>query len=199
MVQAVTDLSVGKCTLGPRCRFGHDPAKVAVCRSFLKKGRCAQGEECDLSHDLTYERVPACVHFVRGSCSKDPCPYPHVRASPAAHICEAFSNLGYCDMGVACPDRHVFECPEYFQKGECSTVGCRLAHVDRAGRLRQRATFTGKDVSAESEIDVPVSAGISLDVNKGDSNVGIADEEKSLELTNLGRADDWEQQDYVRF
>ena len=124
--------------MGPRCTFTHDPAKVAVCRDFLKSGQCSQGQHCDLSHHLTNERVPACIHFVRGTCSKQTCRYPHVRVSPGAQVCRPFGTLGYCDKGILCQERHVFECPDYSQSGNCPNEDCRLPHVDRAGQLRQQ-------------------------------------------------------------
>ena len=126
----------GTCSLGPRCSYSHDPSKVAICSEFLKSGRCARDQHCDLSHELTYERVPACVHFLRGFCSKESCRYPHVRANPAAAVCRAFSNLGFCSRGISCNERHVFECPDYSNKGNCPNPICRLPHVDRAGQLR---------------------------------------------------------------
>lgn len=130
---------IGRCPLGSRCPFGHDPAKVAVCRDFLKHGECQQDQNCDLSHELTYERVPACVHFIRGTCFKSACRYPHVRVKPAAEICWAFSCFGFCSRGTSCPAQHRFECPGYFEEGKCLNAQCRLRHVDRAGQLRQHA------------------------------------------------------------
>ena len=127
---------VGSCAYGPKCAFVHDPSQVAVCREFLRSGSCSQGQHCDLSHDLTYDRVPACVHFVRGACTKENCPYPHIRANPAATVCRAFTTLGYCSKGVQCKEKHVFECPDYAE-GKCHNPKCRLPHVDRAGQLRQ--------------------------------------------------------------
>ena len=115
----------------------HDHRKVAVCREFLKNGNCPQGSLCDLSHEPTYERVPACLHFLRGNCSKTSCRYAHVRVSPGAKVCRAFTTLGYCSKGADCGERHVFECPNYSRTGDCEDTTCRLPHVDRAGQLRQ--------------------------------------------------------------
>ncbi|KFX89173.1 hypothetical protein O988_08727, partial [Pseudogymnoascus sp. VKM F-3808] len=45
--------TTGICPKGPRCRYTHDPAKVAICKDFLATGACAAGDSCDLSHDAT--------------------------------------------------------------------------------------------------------------------------------------------------
>jgi len=115
----------------------HDPIKVAICKDFLKAGLCPAGDACDLSHDPTPERVPACLHFQRGKCSNPACRYAHVRVNPSAPVCSRFANLGYCEQGAACQDRHVYECPDYANTGACRNRKCRLPHVDRAGQIRK--------------------------------------------------------------
>ncbi|PHH74112.1 hypothetical protein CDD80_3313 [Ophiocordyceps camponoti-rufipedis] len=141
---------LGSCPKGPRCRYLHDAAKVAVCREFLKEGKCGGGDSCDLSHELRAERVPNCVHYARGHCTKADCPYTHSKAEPGAAVCEAFGFLGYCDKGSECRERHVFECPDFSNTGSCKTKGCKLLHRERASVLRGRAA-TSDDVSSSSE------------------------------------------------
>src|ERR1700760_1502191 len=97
-----TDFILGNCPFGPDCKFLHDPSKVAVCKTFLRSGTCAAGDSCDLSHILSYHRVPACTHFLRGNCTKDACPYPHVHASSSAPVCRPFALLGFCSSGEDC-------------------------------------------------------------------------------------------------
>ncbi|KAH6898571.1 hypothetical protein B0T10DRAFT_473052 [Thelonectria olida] len=144
---------LGSCRKGPRCRYLHDPNKVAICKDFLKEGKCANGECCDLSHELTPERTPNCVHFAKGNCTKSDCPYTHSRASPSAPVCRAFGFNGYCEKGADCTDRHVFECPDFSNTGKCKVKGCKLLHRERASVLRSQAKSDEvmEDLSSDDE------------------------------------------------
>ncbi|KAM3471777.1 hypothetical protein MY5147_005645 [Beauveria neobassiana] len=147
----------GSCSKGPSCRYQHDPNKVAVCKDFLKEGRCINGEHCDLSHELTMERVPNCLHFAKGNCSNPNCQYSHSAALPTAPVCEDFGYRGYCGKGGECTERHVYECPAFSNTGTCKTKGCKLPHRERASLLRnqvrQEQDATMQDVSSEEEPD----------------------------------------------
>lgn len=121
------------------CRYMHNHAKVAACKEFLQKGTCVSGDHCDLSHDLTPERTPHCVHHAKGNCSKDDCPYAHRVLPLSAPVCHDFGFYGYCDKGISCPDRHSFECPNFSNTGVCNTKGCKLPHRERASVLRLAA------------------------------------------------------------
>jgi hypothetical protein len=129
---------LGECRRGPACHFVHDPDRVAVCKAFLAKGTCIHGSDCNLSHDLTSNRVPLCFHYARGNCMNgSSCRYPHVDVSPTAPVCHDFALLGYCDFGEDCQNRHVYECPDYSSTRKCDNPKCRLSHVDRARQIRQ--------------------------------------------------------------
>lgn len=150
----------GSCSLGNRCRYTHDFNKLAICKDFLRHGKCAAGEEaCNLSHDPTPNRVPACTHFLRGNCTNPDCRYAHIHTSPTAPVCRAFATIGYCEKGAECAERHVNECPDYANTGVCRNKKCRLPHVDTAGNLRKAAALkAGKaeedqssDLSSEEE------------------------------------------------
>lgn len=145
--------TTGSCPKGPRCRYMHDPTKVALCKDFLKDGRCANGESCDLSHDITPERTPNCVHFAKGYCTKSDCPYTHSKAPPSAPVCRAFGFNGYCEKGADCTERHVFECPDFSNTGRCKVKGCKLLHRERASVLRNQAKTDEamEDVSSDDE------------------------------------------------
>ncbi|KAI5466101.1 hypothetical protein BGZ63DRAFT_400507 [Mariannaea sp. PMI_226] len=151
----LTSPLLGSCPKGPRCRFLHDPSKVAICKDFLKDGKCANGESCDLSHELIPERTPNCVHFAKGNCAKSDCPYTHSRAPPSAPVCRAFGFNGYCEKGSDCTERHVFECPDFSNTGRCKVKGCRLPHRERASVLRNKTKNVEpmEDVSSEDEAD----------------------------------------------
>lgn len=114
----------------------HDADKVAVCKDFLKEGKCGNGESCDLSHDITPERVPNCLHYAKGHCAKADCVYTHSEAAPSAPVCEAFGFCGFCEKGANCANRHVFECPDFANTGVCRNKRCKLQHRERASVLR---------------------------------------------------------------
>ncbi len=143
---------IGQCPRGPLCPYIHNPAAVAICKDYLQAGNCPAGNACDLSHDPTPERVPACLHFLRGKCSNTSCRYAHVRVNPSALVCKDFAVLGYCGEGANCGERHVHECPDYANTGACRNHKCRLPHVDRAGQIRKHiANITEKTSKRDSE------------------------------------------------
>jgi hypothetical protein len=119
--------------------FTHDLDKVAICKEYLQKGQCFRGAGCNLSHDPTPNRTPACIHFLRGNCTKPDCRYAHVKVDPAADVCRDYAILGYCEKGATCTDRHESECPDYANTGSCPNKKCHLPHIDRAGQLRKIA------------------------------------------------------------
>lgn len=51
-------------------------------------------------------------------------------------MCRDFAVLGYCEKGLDCEHQHVRECPDFAEKGACTTKGCKLPHVIRANRNR---------------------------------------------------------------
>lgn len=135
---------------------------MAACKEFLRDGSCSNGEFCDLSHELTPERVPNCLHFAKGNCVKPDCPYTHSAASPTAPVCAAFGFCGYCDKGASCRERHAFECPDFSNTGECKTKGCKLLHRERASMLRTQAQKEAQqeeeDMDISSDDDEPAAS-----------------------------------------
>lgn len=120
---------------------------------MLKESGCPLGESCDLSHDMTPERVPDCVHFAKGNCTKINCSFNHSTAPPGAPVCRAFGLYGYCGNGANCTERHVSECPDFSNTGTCKNKGCKLLHRDRASLLRARTleNDTAVDISSDDE------------------------------------------------
>lgn len=146
---------VGCCPKGPSCRYIHDVSKVSICRKLLSKGDCSEGDSCDLSHDITEERIPLCMHFAKGKCINPSCPYLHAQHSQSDPVCRAFGTYGYCDKGAQCPDRHVYECPDFSNTGVCKVKGCKRPHIERASVLRRagnRSSPEGMDdVSSDDD------------------------------------------------
>lgn len=192
--------TTGSCSKGPHCRFIHNPHKVAICKDYLLKGECPFGNGCDLSHQSTPHRVPACVHFLRGNCTNEKCRYAHVRVNPAAPVCRTFARLGYCDKGAECADRHVFECPDYANKGFCRNETCRLPHVDRAGQIRKSAA--AESISASDAEKSPDLTSDEEDFDQIDSDDIDSDGLEDVFLRGAEGTRGHElsqQQDYVQF
>lgn len=163
---------------------------------MLKSGTCPAGDYCDLSHEMTYHRVSACSHFLRGNCTNDACRYPHVNISPSAPVCRAFATFGYCESGEQCSRRHVNECPDYANRGACTNDKCQLPHVDRASALRKAAQRQAK-IGSEGESDLSSDDGGSTqesevdDVDADGKNTGMAEVDESHDLS--------QQRDYISF
>lgn len=189
-------LLAGVCPFGQDCRFSHDPNKVAICKDFLKTGSCARDENCDLSHEMTYHRVPACTFFLRGNCTNDACRFPHIHVSSTAPVCRAFATLGFCAKGAECDKRHVVECPDYANHGRCAnreSGKCQLPHPDRASTLRKAAHRQAK-IGSDEQSDMS-----SDDDEDHDENMDDVDSD--AEDLFMGSGDDThaltQQQDYV--
>ena len=173
----------------------HDASKVAVCKDHLLKGACLAGDSCDLSHDLTPERTPACLHFAKGNCSNPKCQYTHMTVPPGALVCRAFGLYGYCEKGSGCTERHVFECPDFSNTGTCKIKGCKLPHREKASVLRktaQRETEESSemvDLTSDDDDDESVASN-DIDSDEVDEFVG-QDEPGSVDFA--------EQKDFIKF
>ena len=172
----------GACTRGLTCLYQHDAAKIAICWPFLQ-GNCPHtASTCNLSHDPTPQRTPLCVHFAnQGRCTRPNCPFPHVRVGAREGVCRDFAVLGYCEKGLDCEHQHVRECPDFAEKGVCTTKGCKLPHVIRANRNRPRpaAGTSSSDSKASSD---PAASSSGADLGSGDaaSSQGLTAEDAQL-------------------
>ncbi|OCF44396.1 hypothetical protein I317_01656 [Kwoniella heveanensis CBS 569] len=131
----------GRCNFGLTCPHIHDPARVSICPRYLR-GTCELGASCPLSHTPSPHNTPSCLRFqATSSCSVPDCPYPHVKVSPDAPVCEAFARGRWCPKEAGeCEELHVWECPEFRSKGTCPKGGkCGLRHVVRAENGRRAA------------------------------------------------------------
>ncbi|EGO22276.1 hypothetical protein SERLADRAFT_472853 [Serpula lacrymans var. lacrymans S7.9] len=152
--------TTGACSRGLTCVYQHDANKIAICWNFLQ-GCCPNDAAfCNLSHDPTPERTPLCVHFANnGRCTRDKCPFPHVRVGPRQGVCRDFAVLGYCDKGLDCDMQHVRECPDFAEKGT-------FPHVIRANRKRKVVPTTTMAITDPSAVDVANA------ISSAASNVG---------------------------
>lgn len=96
--------------------------------------------------------MPHCLHFPY--CNKGTaCLYTHVHVSPAAKVCKDFVTLGWCERGLECKERHVWECPDFSESGKCSKRGCKLPHV-----IRRSGGTSGADTARTGEDAKTVAA-----------------------------------------
>ena len=172
-----------------------------MCKDYLQTGTCAAGDSCDLSHDHTPERVPACLHFLRGKCSNPSCRYAHVRVNPSALVCKDFATLGYCSKGARCPERHVHECPDYAKTGACRNPKCHLPHVDRAGQIKKHITnITDRPNASEEEDESDIVSDDNYDEIDSDDVESEGLEEDVMQVSdNTTSRVLSQQQDFVQF
>ena len=153
--------------------YQHDPSKIAICWNFLQDHCPNSAETCNLSHDPIPQRTPLCLHFLnKGRCTREKCPFPHVNVGQRLGVCRDFAVLGYCEQGLDCDRQHVRECPDFAERGDCGTKGCKLPHVIRANRNRK---VVGVSAVAEKEVVLTAEDGqlgdeyISLTFKESDS------------------------------
>ncbi|XP_067651801.1 uncharacterized protein [Haliotis asinina] len=124
----------GRCRLGTRCPYKHDPSKVAVCTRFLR-GTC-KVDSCPFSHKVARDKMPVCSYFLRGLCNRDNCPYLHVKVSKDAEVCQDFVR-GFCPRGEQCSKKHTLRCPTFAESGSCPRgKKCPMLHKRSAKRLQ---------------------------------------------------------------
>lgn len=84
-------------------------------------------------------------------------------------VCRDFAVLGYCDKGLDCDKQHVRECPDFAEKGICSTKGCKLPHVIRANRNRKPAPIALTTAPTDSPPSQLTVGSVSLGTNNDSS------------------------------
>ncbi|KAE8144634.1 hypothetical protein BDV25DRAFT_166387 [Aspergillus avenaceus] len=192
--------TTGTCYKGPSCPYVHDPHKVAICKDFLQTGDCTAGISCDLSHEPSPHRSPTCMHFLRGRCVNPECRYAHIRLTPGAPVCRNFANLGYCEKGDNCDQRHVHECPDYANTGVCNKKRCRLPHVDRAGQIRKNTGANKADTMDDEESDASSEDEAYDQIDSDDVDSDELDEDEPELITEKDESGDLsQQQDFISF
>jgi len=175
--------------------YQHDSAKIAICWNFLQDNCSKTADTCNLSHDPTPQRTPICLHFLnKGRCTRPNCLFPHVNVGERQGVCRDFAVLGYCEKGLDCDKPHVRECPDFAEKGTCSTKGCKLPHVIRANRNR-KPTSTANPASTspgttESEGDSREQRLTANDAQLGDEYISLTFNESESEEESEEEDDD---------
>ena len=180
---------------GPACPYLHDPDKLAICPNFLSSTCPNSPENCSLSHNPTAHNTPQCSYFQKGSCTLgDECHYSHVSVGKSAPVCADFADIGYCNDGALCKNRHVKECPRYSSTGLCNKKHCKLPHIDTVQTVRKRQASNvedGNERLSEPESDSNVD---------DDDEVVEADDIDSDDLIQIGAdKEGFDGQDFLHF
>ena len=112
--------------------------KQVICQYWwrARAGRsagCMKGEACDFLHEMRYDLIPICIHFLEGKCNRPNCIFRHEKKQ----ICHAFER-GFCKYGAQCVWEHVEKgpmCPNQYHYGYCWVKDCKKPHP------RQDPTF----------------------------------------------------------
>lgn len=126
------------------CTYKHSNDHLALCKSFLY-GQCPFTEKtCNLSHIITEKNVPTCLFFVKGYCKNGrDCRFSHVRTNKNAKICRPFAIGGWCDRGLSCTYKHIYDCPDFVDYGSCRHgKNCNLAHPKKKMSTETSETIT---------------------------------------------------------
>jgi len=106
-------------------------------------------------------------------------------------VCRDFAVLGYCEQGLDCDRQHVRECPDFAEKGNCGTKGCKLPHVIRANRNRKVAGVSATlSTSEKMDVDATVAGIDSVVLTAEDGQLG--DEYISLTFKESDSEDEGE-------
>lgn len=175
--------NLGQCNNGLTCPYTHDSNKVAICPLSLRNKCPNKSTTCSLSHSPNPNRSPHCTHFP--NCNKGiSCPYTHSHVSRESGVCDGFAKMGWCEKGLECTLRHAFECPEFSEKGLCSTLGCKLPHILRrrneAGLEEESDVGEDEDEDELKEGEIDWDAGGVGEVNSGKRRM-IDDDEGTTE------------------
>jgi hypothetical protein len=75
--------------------------------------------------------------------------------------------LGYCEKGIDCEEAHIRECPDFATNGACKNPKCKLPHVIRANRRRDKdnATTTTTIASTKGTTKTDSSSKVPEDEN----------------------------------
>jgi len=125
------------------------------------------------------------MHFANnGRCTREKCPFPHVRVGTRHGVCRDFAVLGYCAKGLECDKQHVRECPDFAENGSCVIKGCKLPHVIRANRNRNPTTATSDPPNLPSS-NMASSASAGTDNHWTSHQVSAEDAELGDEYISL--------------
>ncbi|KAM5442657.1 hypothetical protein MferCBS31731_002040 [Microsporum ferrugineum] len=124
--------------------------------------------------------------------------YTHVRITPGAPVCRDFAILGYCSKGATCEERHVHECPDYANTGNCGNKKCSLPHVDRAGQIRKFTNQVDNSTEADSEEDISSDEEVYDEIDSDDIDSDDLEEPEEI-IQGVDGGDASQQLDFIGF
>ncbi|VDO03751.1 unnamed protein product [Rodentolepis nana] len=97
----------GCCESADNCPLLHNSEYLRICPKFLQN-ICLLGEQrCPLAHVLDPCRIPQCVYFAKGTCSRSNCNFLHIKYPQGTLACQDFL-IGRCKKGSSCKKRHIW-------------------------------------------------------------------------------------------
>lgn len=143
---------LGTCTRGAKCRYMHRGPHG--CPRFASTRNCTD-RTCPHLHLDIQQTSCFCSLFQNDRCKQGvACSFLHVKSAKDIEVCPVFARNGYCLLGINCPKRHLFTCPQFEATGVCSDVACPLPHRQR--RTNQEV-LTEEQPDNGSESDSQVS------------------------------------------
>nr|CDS27042.1 Zinc finger CCCH domain containing protein 3 [Hymenolepis microstoma] len=112
-------VKTGSCESENTCPLLHNANYLRICPRFLQN-ICLLGEQrCPLAHVLDPCRIPQCVYFAKGTCSRSNCNFLHIKYHRGTLACQDFL-IGRCDKGPSCKRRHIWRGDVDLNKNEKS-------------------------------------------------------------------------------
>lgn len=166
----------GTCLRGPSCQYAkHDKDHVALCKFYLL-GTCSR-PSCTLSHVSSPFNAPSCTYFLSDKCSNDKCKFSHVKPVNPNVICRDFAFNGYCEKGSSCEALHAFDCPDFYENGQCNRPACRLRHKEKP--LDRQLHVVDKDEGIVNTLKLAESLFAQPQDSESDSGEDTSSEESS--------------------
>ncbi|CAG8777366.1 1039_t:CDS:1, partial [Acaulospora morrowiae] len=125
-----------RCKDGDKCAYKHNPARVAVCKSWLRSDGCKLGEKCLLQHKESPHVVPYCRHFNHGLCINPKCHYTHVHVNFKAPYCPNFDKDKYCPKGEECKLKHEWRLAN-FDEDETEQTNASSSDSNELGKRKR--------------------------------------------------------------
>ena len=96
-------------------------------------------------------------------------------------------------MGDKCENRHVFECPEFNDRGECPRGRkCKLQHIDTATTVRKRGELESIKKRYHDENDIDEEDSEDEDLDDEEEQQDDEQEESESDVESEGVVDDGE-------
>ncbi|KAM5453321.1 hypothetical protein McanCB49686_004905 [Microsporum canis] len=102
------------------------------------------------------------------------------------------------NKGATCEERHVHECPDYANTGNCGNKKCSLPHVDRAGQIRKFTNQVDNSTEADSEEDISSDEEVYDEIDSDDIDSDDLEEPEEI-IQGVDGGDASQQLDFIGF